>query len=198
MTHPCLEIVTYKTGDPGDADRQREAAVTRAQALPGFAGWLPLSDSQEPKERADVVVWTSREAAENAGKCVGTSDEFSPFRDTITKFGSMGHFMLPVGGLPFMQAGDGMELGRFRLRAGITEEALRAAHLRMTRTHLAQQPGWRGQRLLRMQDGTWCDIAFADSMEAAQTICASWNGNPACEAFLAMIEPVTMKFGSIV
>jgi hypothetical protein len=158
---------------------------------------LPLSDGQEQKERADVVVWTSREAAEEAAKVVGTASEFAPFRTTIAEFGSMGHFTLPTGGLPMMQTGDGVELGRFRLRQGVTEEALRAAHAQMIENHLSRQAGCRGQRLLRLQDGSWLDIAFAETETAAQSICASWSGNSDCEAFLALIEPVSMEFGSV-
>ncbi|MCH8490112.1 MAG: hypothetical protein LAT81_09335 [Oceanicaulis sp.] len=197
MPKPCLEIVTYKVSSARDADHQRETAAKRAQALPGFAGWLPLSGGQEHTERADVVVWTSRDAARNAAKAVGSADAFAPFRASIAAFGAMGHFTLPGGGLPFMQPGDGVELGRFRLRPGVTGEALRAAHAQMIDNHLSRQPGWRGQRLMRLQDGSWLDMAFAQTEAAAQSICASWTGNPDCEAFLALIEPVSMEFGVI-
>lgn len=197
MPQPCLEIVTYKVNSTREADHQREAAAKRALGLPGFAGWLPLSDGQDQKKRADVVVWTSRGAADEAAKVVVTAEAFEPFRTTVAEFGAMGHFTLPTGGLPMMQAGDGVELGRFRLRQGVTEEALRAAHAQMIENHLTRQPGWRGQRLLRLQDGSWIDIAFAETETATKSICASWSGNSDCEAFLAMIEPVSMEFGSV-
>jgi len=197
MAEPCLEIVTYKVNSGDEADRQRDAARKSAQALPGFAGWLPLCGSGDQTERADVVAWASRQAADAAAKLVGTADEFAPFRATIAELGTMGHFALPAGGLPMMRAGDGVELGRFRLRPGISDTDLRAAHARMIASHLSHQPGWRGQRLLRLQDGTWLDLAFAATEETAQTICASWGGNADCAAFLAMIEPVSMEFGSV-
>lgn len=197
MPQPCLEIVTYKVNSTREADHQREVAAKCALELPGFAGWLPLSDDQDHKERADVVAWTSREAAEEAAKVVGTAGAFEPFRATIAEFGAMGHFTLPNGGLPMMQAGDGVELGRFRLRQGVTEEALRAAHAQMIENHLSRQPGWRGQRLLRLPGGSWIDIAFAETETTAQSICASWSGNSDCDAFLALIEPVSMEFGSV-
>lgn len=92
---------------------------------------------------------------------------------------------------------DGIELGRFRLRLDATEDAVRVAHAKMIENHLSRQPGWRGQRLLRMQDGTYCDIAFAATEAEAQAICTSWSGNQDCEAFLALIEPISMEFGSV-
>ncbi|MCC5968852.1 MAG: hypothetical protein JJU15_02790 [Pararhodobacter sp.] len=197
MTQPCLEIVTYKVSAGDEADHQREQAAQRAARLAGFSGWLALSGGTNREARADMVVWRSRDAAEAAAKVVGDGDDFADFRATITEFGGMGHFALPAGALAFMQAGDGMELGRFRLRPGVTDAAIRAAHTRMVTQHLSQQPGWRGQRLVHLQDGTWLDLAFAASEAEAQAICASWTGNPECDAFLELIEPLSMEFGTV-
>jgi len=196
MPKPCLEIVTYKVNAPKQADHHRQRAAAQAQHLSGFAGWLPLTGADQ-KSRADVIVWASVAAAEDAGAQVGSGEAFAPFRATISDVTGMAHYALPVGGLPMMQAGDGFELGRFRLRSDVTEEALRAAHARMIESHLSRQPGWRGQRLLRLQDGTWLDLAFAASVEAAERICASWAGNSDCAAFLALIEPISMEFGAV-
>lgn len=197
MAQPCLEIVTYRVNSTLDADHERKAAMKHAQALSGFSGWLPLSGGQDNAERADMVVWASKKAAEDAARAVGTAEDFAPFRATIAKLGTMGHFALPTGGLPMMQTGNGVELGRFRLRAGVTDTALRVAHARMVKNHLSHQPGWCGQRLVRLHDDIWLDIAFAATGDAAQAICASWAGSKDCDAFLAMIEPISMEFGSI-
>ena len=72
MTQPCLEIVTYKVNSVGGADHQSAQAAKRAEAMSGFAGWLPLSGSRDREGRADVVVWVSREcpAASCAGKAM--------------------------------------------------------------------------------------------------------------------------------
>lgn len=195
MTQPCLEIVTYHSAADCDAERRRAEAVALAQSLRGFAGWLPLSGASDA--RADIVVWAGEEAARAAGQIVGAAPQFAPFRDSIATFGSMGHFDLPCGALPLMQAGEGVELGRFRLREGVTEAALKAAHAAMIAAHLSGQSGWRGQRLLRLQDGTYLDLAFAQSQELAQAICESWANSPECAAFLALIEPISMEFGAI-
>lgn len=197
MPKPCLEIVTYKITEPAEADHERRLAAGIAAKLPGFAGWLPLTGSTDSSERADVVGWTSLEAAHDAGKQVGSGEQFAPFRRTIDEFKGMGHFALDAGGLLLMQQGDGVELGQFRLRPGFSEDELRSAHARMVERHLSQQSGWRGQRLAKLEDGIWLDLAFAQSQETAQAICASWSGNEDCEAFLAMIEPVSMQFGTM-
>ena len=102
MTQPCLEIVTYHSVADCDAEGRRAEAVALAQSLRGFAGWLPLSGASDA--RADIVVWASEEAARAAGQIVGAAPQFAPFRDSIATFGSMGHFDLPCGALPLMQA----------------------------------------------------------------------------------------------
>ncbi|MGO4855389.1 hypothetical protein [Phaeovulum sp. W22_SRMD_FR3] len=149
MIYPRLEIVTYQVGSVHEADARCQSAREIAAGFPGLSGWLPLADAEAGLLRADLVVWATPEVAVDAAGKVGTGDDFAPFRETITAFGAMGHFALPAGSLPMMQEGEGMELGRFRPRPGVTEEVLRAAHTRMIETHLSRQTGWRGQRLCR-------------------------------------------------
>ncbi|MDD7969982.1 hypothetical protein [Roseinatronobacter alkalisoli] len=197
MSQPRLEIVTYNVGSVAEADRQRHNARELAVTLKGFSGWLPLTCAKNTARRGDLVVWRNQDAADNAAKTVGSADEFAAFRATISEFGYMDHFVLPYGGLPMMQAGDGLELGRFRLRSGVTEAMLRVAHARMVENQLSQQPGWRGQRLAKLEDGTWVDMAFAATDADARAICASWAGNADCDAFLALIEPISMEFGML-
>ena len=196
MTQPCLEIVTYRVGATETADRERGAAREHAQKLPGFAGWLQLS-GHEPEARADVVVWANREAADNAARAVGSGAQFAPFRATITEFGGVGHFPLPIGAMPFMQPGEGITLTRFRPRPGVSAEALRDAHARMIAAHLAQQPGWRGQRLAQLEGDIWCDIGFAASQSEAQAIATDRSQNAEAAAFLALTEPLQGEAGQL-
>lgn len=91
----------------------------------------------------------------------------------------------------------GVELGRFRLKAGISENDLQVAHRKMVRLHLSEQSGWHSQKLIKLTDNTFIDLVFADTIEHAQAICASWQGQPVCDAFLAMIDPISMEFGSV-
>lgn len=198
MTCPRLEIVTYKVGSVNEADAQRQCAREIASAFPGFSGWLPLADAETGEQRADLVVWATPKAASDAAEKVGSGDDFAPFRETISAFGTMGHFALPAGGLPMMQTGEGMEVGRFRLLPGVTEDMLRAAHTRMIENHLSKQVGWRGQRLAKLEDGSWLDLAFAATPGHARAICGSWADHSDCGRFLALIEPISMEFGKIV
>ncbi len=97
-----------------------------------------------------------------------------------------------------IQPNDGIEMGRFRLREGVTEEAMRAAWAHMTSTYLSAQHGWRGQRLIRFEDGTFMDMAFAASPACAHSICDSWAGQAVCDAFLQLIDPESMEIGSVI
>lgn len=197
MTTQRIEIVTYKIGSAASADQQRDVARNRAAALPGFGGWVPLSGGKDQTERADVILWDSAELALAGGRIVGSSPDFAQFRETISEFGQAQYYAAPAGGLALMQSGDGIEFGRFRLRAGVGEDTMRAAHAKMIASHLSLQPGWLGQKLVRLQDGTFVDVAFAVSEERSIAICGSWAGNVSCDAFLSLIEPISMEFGSI-
>lgn len=197
MTTQTIEIVTYKVANPAEGDRQREAARVAAAGLPGYAGWLPLA-GEDRASRADIVVWDDMQSAQSAAQIVGASPDFAGFRSTISEIGGMWHYAAPTNGLALMQAGDGIEIGRFRLRDGVREQDLRAAHSRMIAHHLSLQPGWRGQRLVRLEDGTFLDIAFASTQEQSKFICSQWAGNAECEAFLSLIEPIAMEFGAFV
>lgn len=92
---------------------------------------------------------------------------------------------------------DGVEIGRFRLKQGIQENEMRQVYNRMVAGHLALQPGWKSQHLVKLKNGIFLDLAFADSILLAEAICASWHGQALCNDFLAMIEPESMEFGSL-
>ncbi|AYR21496.1 hypothetical protein [Alcaligenes faecalis] len=198
MASQCIEIVTYKIENPIQADQQRDSARQRVSTLSGFKGWLPLTDSMDQSKRADIVLWDNPKAAETAAQIVAKSDDFADFRATITEFGTMGHYTTAANEVVLMQTGSGIEVGQFRLRQGFSEEALRAAHTKMVNKHLSLQPGWLGQRLVRLQDGSFMDIAFATTDTHAQNICRSWAGNADCNTFLDMIEPISMEFGTLI
>jgi len=91
----------------------------------------------------------------------------------------------------------GLELGRFRLKQGISESALHEAYQLMVTSHLSKQSGWCGQHLVKLDDGIFLDVAFALSEDHAKAICASWHDQPVCNAFLAFIEPISMEFGTV-
>lgn len=92
----------------------------------------------------------------------------------------------------------GLELGRFRLKQGISEAAMREAYQLMVANHLSKQSGWCGQHLVKLDDGVFLDVAFALTKDHAKAICASWHDQPVCDAFLAFIEPISMEFGTVI
>ncbi|WP_306030987.1 hypothetical protein [Stappia sp. MMSF_3263] len=198
MNGPCMEVVTYRVHNPETADVQRRAARDRAGNLAGFVGWLPLSGAHDRTERVDIVTWASLEDARNAAAVVGESPDFAGFRESISRLDGMAHFSAETRPPVAMAAAEGMEIGRFHLKPGVSEDAMRKAHERMVARHLCRLPGWRGQRLVRLQDGSFLDLAFADSQESAIRICDSWQGDPDCAAFLALIEPAGIEFGQLI
>jgi hypothetical protein len=96
-----------------------------------------------------------------------------------------------------MQLDSGIEIGRFRLKPGVSENQARAAHETAVSRFLSRQSGWRAEYMVRFDEGIYADILVAGSREQAQEICAMWIGQEDCEAFLAMIEPLDMSFGSV-
>lgn len=198
MTGPVFEIVTYRVEKADRADAERTAALERVRTLPGFIAWTPFTGAGDAGERVDLVVWATLEDARAAARIVGGEAEFAAFRETIGDLVTIGHYEATSGGVQAVASGTGVEVGRFRLKAGVGEKDMRAAHAAMVARHLVRQPGWRGQHLLKFGDGMFVDLAFADSRERAVEICAGWQGNADCDAFLSMIEPESMEFGSVV
>jgi hypothetical protein len=198
MKNQCVELAIYTTDSPENAQRQRDKAIDEISGYPGFSGWLPLQHQNNPHALADIVLWDSVQSAESAGKAVGNSEAFSGFRQTVKEVTGAGYFTGPVGGIALMLPGNGVEIGRFHLKEGVSEETLLNAWSRMTTEYLTGEHGWRGQRLLKLQDGSFIDLAFAANPSRSQSLCESWAGNPLCGAFLDLIEPVSIEFGSVV
>ena len=98
---------------------------------------------------------------------------------------------------PAPAPGFGMELGRFRLKSGVAEAQMRSAYAQLLTRHAAMQPGWRSQHLAKLQDGSFVDVLFAQDQASAEAICASWAGVAECDRFLALIEPQSIEFGTL-
>ncbi|CAI1629112.1 hypothetical protein [Serratia plymuthica] len=197
MTTPCYEIVTYKVKNPQAADSARALAQSLLKHFPGFVDWIAFSGRDMADERVDLVVWNSAEDALAAAKAVGNQPEFSSFRSSVSDLHSMGHYAADTEQTPSMKTGHGIEIGRFRLKPGIHESDMRNVYNRMVENHLALQPGWKSQHLVSLGNGVFVDLAFADDRQHAEAICASWQGQAVCDAFLDMIEPESMEFGSL-
>ena len=198
MTPICYEIVTYRIKDVGLADTVREQARALLARQPGFIAWTPFKGVDDANERVDLVAWTDHHSARRAGQIVGNAAEFADFRGSVATVASMAHYTAPLLNPQPVVAGNGIELGRFRLKSGVEEVSVRAAYEAMVSRHLCHQSGWRRQHLVKLQDGTFIDLAFAGDRKRAEAICAAWAGNADCDHFLSMIEPISMEFGTLV
>jgi hypothetical protein len=197
MSYPYYEIVTYSVSDPSAADMVRNETRHRLEALPGFIAWQAFHGAADPAARVDVVIWRTLEAAQAAAAMVGTAAEFESFRASIKNLSGLDHYRMDRAQAHPTFSGDGIELGRFRLKPGVSEEQMRGVYRAMVDRYLTKQPGWRRQHLVKLTDGAYMDVAFAESRERAEAICATWHDNELCQAFLALIEPEYMRFGTL-
>lgn len=197
MATPCYEIVTYTVKTQQEADAARASAQRLLKHFPGFIDWIAFSGIDISTERVDLVVWNSLDAARAAAKAVESQPEFSCFRSSVSALHSMGHYTVHMADAPSVTNRGGIEIGRFRLKQGIQESDMRQAYNQMVERHLSLQPGWKSQHLVSLDNGVFIDLAFADSQPCAEAICASWQGQAVCNAFLEMIEPESIEFGSL-
>lgn len=96
-----------------------------------------------------------------------------------------------------MQSNNAIEIGMFKLKAQVSIEQATAAYQNMVDHFLSKQIAWQGQSLILLEDGTLIDLAWAQNIEAAKSICNLWMENSNCLAFLALIEPISMQFGQV-
>ncbi len=196
MTGPCFEVVVYTLHDQAGKGVARAEAFQRIETFPGFIGSTQLSDVRNAAKCVDLVTWTTLADAQAAAHRVGNDAEFASFRSEIASVQSIGHYTQMPSSAAVPVVGNGIEIGRFRLKPGVDEGQMRLAYSAMVRGHLMRQPGWRDQRLVKLEDGMFMDLAFAENELKAREICACWRGNDLCEAFLAMVDPVSMEFGT--
>lgn len=190
----CHEIVVYDCDDPALGDAAREMARARLSTFPGFLRWQRFTGCEDARRRVDFVSWRSLDEARLAAFAVESQNEFKAFRASVSRMGSLNHYFDEDEGAP---ARRGVEIGRFRLKAGVTEERVRDAHGTMVADCLSRMRGWRAQHLVRLDNDIYVDLAYAEDQASSERICAAWLGEAACDAFLSLIEPESIVFGSI-
>lgn len=91
----------------------------------------------------------------------------------------------------------GYEFGQFKLKDGISEAQLLQVSKDMDQHFYPTQQGFVSHQLIRLVDGEYMDLVIADTQVCAEKICANWQGNEYCEAFVALIDTdsVSIKFG---
>lgn len=89
----------------------------------------------------------------------------------------------------------GLEFGTFRLKAGAAEKDMLAAARAMEDEFLNQEEGFLGHAILKGNDGTYVDLAFATSQAKAEELCGKWMQNPHALKFLEFIDPASTNIG---
>ena len=88
------------------------------------------------------------------------------------------------------EAPDGgvvIEWAPFRLRDGVTEEALIEASETLQREFLGEQPGFLRRELARGADGLWADVVHWADGAAAEAAMVAASGSQACSTYFALI-----------
>jgi hypothetical protein len=83
---------------------------------------------------------------------------------------------------------NGLEFGTFRLKAGVSEADMLAAAKQMEDDFLYKEEGFLGHAILKGNDGSYVDLAFATSQAKAEEICGKWVKNPFALKFLDFID----------
>jgi len=91
---------------------------------------------------------------------------------------------------------SGMEFCTFKLKEGADENKMLEAAKEMENEFLSKENGFLGHRVLKGKDGTYVDIAFADTQEQAEKICGKWIENEFSLKYLEFIdsESVDLSF----
>ncbi len=89
----------------------------------------------------------------------------------------------------------GLEFGTFRLKGGAEEADMLAAAKTMEDEFLYKEEGFLGHAILKGNDGTYVDLAFATSQAKAEELCGKWMQNPYALKFLELIDDTSTNIG---
>jgi hypothetical protein len=119
-------------------------------------------------------------------------------------------FCIPVLGLALAQPADAatpsdpgavetVEMASFKVRSGVTHEAVLAARRQLQR-FLAAAPGYVSSRLVREADGTYTDLVVWRDAAAAHAAAAAAMENADAGAYFALIDEtsVVMRHAAVV
>jgi len=87
---------------------------------------------------------------------------------------------------------SGMEFCTFKLKEGVDENKMLEAAKNMEYEFLSKEVGFLGHRVLKSKDGTYVDIAFADTQEQAEKICGKWIENEFSLKYLEFIDSASV------
>jgi hypothetical protein len=84
-----------------------------------------------------------------------------------------------------------VEFGTFRIKpeAMATEEAVRRASDHIDRTYLSGSDNTRCHFIGRIDDVTYCEVAFGRTLAETKRICRGYVGDPDCQPLLELFDP---------
>jgi hypothetical protein len=88
-----------------------------------------------------------------------------------------------------------IEIMRFRLGAGASEEEFRAADRRLATEFAPHQPGLLSRTTARGEDGDWVVIDMWRSAADADACDERWDHDPVAQAFMAVLDRSSVTVG---
>lgn len=86
-----------------------------------------------------------------------------------------------------------IEITQFRLvKDVVDQEFLREAE-QVQHLFLEKQPGYIDRELLKDEEGQWIDVLHWETIAQAQAAAQAMLQEPACQGFIRMIEPQSVK-----
>jgi heme-degrading monooxygenase HmoA len=86
-----------------------------------------------------------------------------------------------------------VELGKFRLQAGVSNEALFDAERAIRNGRIQQQPGYLGRELGHNGNGEWLILIRWESQAAGEAWSPIFMQDPSAQAFIRVIDMSTMR-----
>ena len=81
-----------------------------------------------------------------------------------------------------------VEWAPFRVRPGVTDEALLQASEALQREFLGRQPGFVQRELLRGAAGQWADVVYWRDQASADRVMEAVATSPVCQAYFHLME----------
>lgn len=91
----------------------------------------------------------------------------------------------------------GIEFATFKLKEGVTQEALFAAVDQMVRGLYANEECFLGHCLLKGTDDLYVEVVFATSQQNAAYLCGKWGQGPFAQECLSYLEKLDMATTNI-
>ncbi len=89
-----FEVAVYTVAEPTTFDARQKQAHGRLSEFAGFVHGVALRGLEDPGLRADLILWGSLEAAQEASQAIEKDGRFGPFMAAIAKINHFDHYRL--------------------------------------------------------------------------------------------------------